>query len=82
MSGHFGLAVYPDAEGGGSGVDGLIVLDDTHGADPAALARFVADFSQLAAAAPWRRFTLELNPVKWSAAGIVAVDGLILVQEP
>lgn len=51
-------------------------------ADPAALARFVADFSQLAAAAPWRRFTLELNPVKWSAAGIVAVDGLILVQEP
>lgn len=45
------------------------------------LARFVADFSQLAAAAPWQQFVIELNPVKWRANGAVAVDGLILVEQ-
>jgi acyl-CoA synthetase (NDP forming) len=45
------------------------------------LARFVADFSQLAAAAPWAQFVIELNPVKWRAEGAVAVDGLILVEQ-
>lgn len=47
----------------------------------AAMARFVADFSALAAACPWRRFALELNPVKWSEDAAIAVDGLIVISE-
>lgn len=46
------------------------------------LARFVVGFSQLAAVAPWRRFVCEVNPVKWSGAGVVAVDGLLTIDEP
>jgi len=46
------------------------------------LARFVAHFSQVAAAAPWQEFVIELNPVKWGALGVVAVDGLLIVQKP
>jgi hypothetical protein len=38
LSGHLVLAVYPDASGTKSGVDGLIVVDDASGANPAALA--------------------------------------------
>lgn len=37
LGGQFLLAVYPDARGADYGVDGLIVIDDAHGADPAAL---------------------------------------------
>lgn len=55
-------------------------LDPT--ADLADLARFVARFSEVASAAPWKNFVIELNPVKWSAEGVVAVDGLLIVQEP
>jgi hypothetical protein len=44
LSGHFALVVYPDAEDEASGVDGLIVLDDTHGAAPAALAAKIRDY--------------------------------------
>lgn len=51
------------------------------GADMAALAGFVARFSQLAAAAPWRRFVLEANPVAWSAEGVVALDGLLVIEQ-
>lgn len=51
-------------------------------ADPGAVADFVATFSQLAAAAPWRRFVLEVNPIKWSGDRVVAVDGLLIVEEP
>jgi acetyltransferase len=51
------------------------------GAEIAALAGFVARFSQLAAAVPWRRFVLEVNPVKWSRDGVTAVDGLLLIEE-
>jgi hypothetical protein len=46
------------------------------------LLRFIADFSQLAAAAPWHRFVLEVNPIKWSGEQVVAVDGLLLIEEP
>lgn len=49
---------------------------------PAALrqaAAFIADFSALAAAAPWPRFTLEINPLKLTADGAIAVDGLLLL---
>ena len=43
-------------------------------------AAFVAAFSRLAASAPWTRFTFEINPVKWTSDGAVAVDGLLLVE--
>jgi succinyl-CoA synthetase beta subunit len=48
----------------------------------APLAGFVAALSQLAASAPWRSFTLEINPVLWNAEGAVAVDGLLIVEQP
>lgn len=47
-----------------------------------ALSRCVARFAGLAASAPWRRFVLELNPVKWTADEAVAVDGLLIISEP
>ena len=47
-----------------------------------ALSRCVARFAGLAASAPWRRFVLELNPVKWTANEAVAVDGLLIISEP
>ncbi len=49
--------------------------------DRARLARFIAALSQLAASAPWRRFVLEINPVKWSDEQVTAVDGLLIVEE-
>ncbi len=52
------------------------------GRDPVGAARFIAEFSRLAATAPWRRFVLEVNPIKWSREGAVAVDGLLIVEEP
>jgi acyl-CoA synthetase (NDP forming) len=47
-----------------------------------ALSRCVARFAGLAAAAPWRGFVLELNPVKWTPSEAVAVDGLLIISEP
>jgi acyl-CoA synthetase (NDP forming) len=44
-------------------------------------AAFVARLSQLAAGAPWKRFTFEVNPVKWSRGGVIAVDGLLVIDE-
>lgn len=55
-------------------------LDRT--ADPKVAAAFVTRFSRLAATAPWRRFVLEVNPIKWNSDGAVAVDGLLIVEEP
>jgi acetyltransferase len=52
------------------------------GLDPQGAAGFIARFSQLAATAPWRRFVLEVNPIKWSSDGAVAVDGLLIIEEP
>ena len=46
-----------------------------------ALARFVAEFSQVVACAPWKRFVVEVNPVKWSNRGVTAVDGLVIIEE-
>jgi acyl-CoA synthetase (NDP forming) len=51
-------------------------------ARPEAAAAFVAAFSRLAASAPWRRFVLEVNPIRWGRDGVVAVDGLLVVDEP
>jgi acyl-CoA synthetase (NDP forming) len=42
---------------------------------------FVTAFSRLAAAAPWRRFVLEVNPIIWSANSVTAVDGLLLIEQ-
>ena len=44
------------------------------------VAAFVSRFSQLAASAPWRRFELEVNPIKWHADAVTAVDGLLLIE--
>jgi acetate---CoA ligase (ADP-forming) len=56
---------------------------DQDGRFPAdAAADFIARLSRLAAAAPWSKFVIEVNPVKWSRSGAVAVDGLIIVEEP
>ena len=60
----------------------LAVVRRAGGARPGALARCVADFAALAASAPWRRFVLELNPVKWAGESVVAVDGLLIITEP
>lgn len=46
------------------------------------LAAFIARLSQLAAGAPWRRFVLEINPVKWGDDRVTAVDGLLVIEEP
>jgi acetyltransferase len=45
------------------------------------LPRCVARFAGLAASAPWRRFVLELNPIKWTANEAAAVDGLLIISE-
>jgi acetyltransferase len=50
--------------------------------DLGSLASFLAHFSQLAASAPWKRFVIELNPVKWHDSRVVAVDGLLVIEEP
>jgi acyl-CoA synthetase (NDP forming) len=50
--------------------------------DRALLARYIARVSQVAAGAPWRQYVLEINPVKWSAEDVTAVDGLLIVEEP
>lgn len=64
----------------------LRIVPAAHSVEPGVrvddLARFVAHVSQIADAAPWRQFTLEINPVKWRADGVIAVDGLLLVEEP
>ena len=48
----------------------------------APLLEFVSRFSMLAASAPWRRFVLEVNPVKWTGDEARAVDGLLIIEEP
>ena len=53
--------------------------------DPLALeapADFIARFSELAATAPWDRFVFETNPIKWTRDGVVAVDGLLILEGP
>jgi acetate---CoA ligase (ADP-forming) len=47
-----------------------------------ALLDFASQFSALAAAAPWQRFVLEVNPVKWTADEARAIDGLLIIEEP
>ena len=55
---------------------------DTQGPLPVdAAADFVARTSELAAGAPWSSFVLEVNPIVWSRAQVVAVDGLLIVEQ-
>jgi acyl-CoA synthetase (NDP forming) len=44
------------------------------------VADFIARFAALAASAPWRSFTLEVNPLKLAANDLAAVDGLLLIE--
>jgi acetate---CoA ligase (ADP-forming) len=54
---------------------------DADGALPTdAAARFIVRFSELATTAPWSRFVFEVNPIKWTRASVVAVDGLLIVE--
>ena len=52
------------------------------GLDPKIAAGFITHFSRLAATAPWKQFVLEVNPIKWSHDGAVAVDGLLIIEQP
>jgi acyl-CoA synthetase (NDP forming) len=47
-----------------------------------AAAEFASQLSRLAASAPWKRFVIELNPIKWSGHPATAVDGLLIIEEP
>jgi acetyltransferase len=47
----------------------------------APVADFVSRFSQLVASAPWRRFVIEVNPIKWDRDDVTAIDGLIVIDE-
>jgi acetyltransferase len=48
----------------------------------APVAAFVARFSQLVAGASWQRFVFEVNPIKWRGESVVAIDGLLIVEQP
>ncbi len=77
------LARAPLDTDAASGLLGQLRIMRTAGKAPIApLAAFVADIAQLAAVAPWESFTLEINPVIWNADGVVAVDGLLLIDKP
>jgi hypothetical protein len=82
-----GLARAPmDESAARQMLDRLRIMRHAARLEPAARAEdaaaFVAAFSRLAASAPWRRFVLEVNPIKWGRGGVVAVDGLLVVEEP
>jgi succinyl-CoA synthetase beta subunit len=55
---------------------------DLHGPLPVEIAAaFVARFSALAATVPSPRFVFEVNPLKWTREAVVAVDGLLVVDQ-
>jgi acyl-CoA synthetase (NDP forming) len=56
--------------------------DERGALDPSPAAAFAARLSRLGAGAPWSRFTFEVNPIKWSRNGALAVDGLLIVDMP
>jgi acyl-CoA synthetase (NDP forming) len=57
-------------------------LTDHADVDLAPLAAFVANFSELAAGAPYEKFVIEVNPVKFTTDEAVAVDGLLIIEVP
>ena len=54
--------------------------DEAGPLDRSAPAAFVACLSRLCAGAPWQRFTFEVNPIRWNRTGVVAVDGLLVIE--
>ena len=50
VNGNLALAVYPDANNSRKSVDGLLVMDDANGADPAKLADLVRAYAERASA--------------------------------
>jgi acetyltransferase len=54
--------------------------DESGPLDRSAPAAFVARLSLLCAGAPWPRFTFEVNPIRWNRTGVVAVDGLLVIE--
>jgi hypothetical protein len=54
--------------------------DESGPLDRSAPADFVAHLPLLCAGAPWPRFTFEVNPIRWNRAGVVAVDGLLVIE--
>jgi hypothetical protein len=50
------------------------------GAETNHAAAFIARVSQLSLGAPWSKFILEINPVKWHSGGAVAIDGLLVIE--
>ncbi len=69
-----------DAAGAAALLARLRLMRRAGGRPRAPLADFVARFSQLAAAAPWQRFVFEVNPVAWREDGVIALDGLLLIE--
>jgi acetate---CoA ligase (ADP-forming) len=51
------------------------------GGGETALTKFVVRFAALAASAPWQRFVLEVNPIKWSGERVTAIDGLLILEQ-
>jgi acyl-CoA synthetase (NDP forming) len=57
-------------------------LTDREDVDLTPIAAFVESFSELAASAPYEKFVIEVNPVKFTTDEAVAVDGLLIIEEP
>ena len=66
-NGNVALAIYPDADNPGQNVDGLLVMDDANGADPAALADRVRSYVERESgrhgSAAWRYTSENRNGV-------------------
>ncbi len=45
------------------------------------ISEFIHHFSTWVATAPWKKFTLEINPIKVSNDAVAAVDGLLIIEE-
>jgi acetyltransferase len=45
------------------------------------IGNFFSQFSKFVASAPWKKFTLEINPIKVSHEAVAAVDGLLIIEE-
>jgi acyl-CoA synthetase (NDP forming) len=72
-----------DAAAAARGLNHLRIIQRAGGISnhETALPRFIADFSALAASAPWRGFILEVNPLKWAGEQVTAVDGLLILEK-
>lgn len=58
------------------------ILNRNPNRDLGPLAEFVSRFSRLAASAPWSRFVFEVNPIRLIHERVVAIDGLLIIEEP